>query len=364
MSEVVKQIVRDYSAQIKDKHIFFQPDIPRKKLRNALTSYAKDAQEQDALVLVDDTVFGSAKDGALLTPTALYTHNQMEQSQRTEISEIETVSLSKGLTRVLYVNDTKILKTNIPEKEAMRQFTEMLREIVKVLHPEETEKIAIQKDRSEQPVRMAQQDEDKRSEVPGQPVADSKIGESPIKAAPAKEAMIGKCAGGSDKIIPKEKELPADSDKFELPTELSLWSVGRPGPSFILECFSCHQELEFTGHDQALSRKSGSGELTSTGKTIKLERPGFVKFAKFLAGALAVGVGVLIGSVLIGIPFIWIFIAAISYCVLQPFCELFVTRLDFGRPVMVWLFQCGKCGKEQFVASSESMVSFTKPKEA
>lgn len=363
MSEAVKQIVQAYSTQIKDSHIFFQPDIPRKKLRNALTSYAKGAQEQDTLVLVDNTVFGSAKDGALLTPTALYTHNQMEQPKRIEISEIETVSFSKGWISRLLVNNTNILETNIPEKDAMRQFTEMLREIVKVLHPKETEKMPIQKDRSEQPVSMAQEDEDKQSEAPLQPVADSKISESSRKVAPAKELMIGKCSGGSDKIIPKEKESPTDRNKFELPGGLCWWSAGRPGQSFIFECFNCHQKLEFTGHDQTLSRKSGSGELTSTGKTIELERPGFVKFAKILAGAIAVGVGVLIGSVLIGIPFIWIFIAAISYCVLQPFCELFVTRLDSGRPIMVWFFQCDKCGKEQFVASSESMVSFTKPKE-
>ena len=364
MSEAVRQIVRDYSLRIKDSRIFFQPDIPPKRLRNALASYAKGAQEQDVLVLVDDTVFGSAKDGDLLTPTALYTHSQTEQPQSIEISEIEAVSLSKGFTRVLHVNDTKMLKTNMPEKEAMRQFTEMLQEIVKVLRPKETEETPTQGVRSEQPVDKVEQDEDEQSEMPRQPVAASQASESQTEAAPAQEAMIGKYATGFDTMIPKEKEPPADGDGFELPAGLSWWSAGRPSQSFALECFNCHQELEFTGHDQTLSRKSGSGELTSTGKTIKLERPGFVKFAKYLAGALALGVGVLIGSVLIGIPFIWIFIAAISYCVLQPFCELFVTRLDFGRPVMVWFFQCGKCGKEQFVASSESMVSFTKPKEA
>ena len=85
MTEQVKQIVRDYSARIKDSHIFFQPDIPQKKLRNALISYAEGVQEQDVLVLVDNTVFGSAKDGALLTPTFFYVHNQMQQPKSIEI---------------------------------------------------------------------------------------------------------------------------------------------------------------------------------------------------------------------------------------------------------------------------------------
>ena len=136
MKDAIAQIVKSYSTRIMDKRIFFAPDIPEKKLTNALNSYAEGAQQEEPLVLIDNTTFGNAKDGALLTSTTLYTHNIVEHPQKIMLSDIERVSFKKGMNSVLRINDIKFLETNFPEKDAMQRFADMLGEIVGLYHPE------------------------------------------------------------------------------------------------------------------------------------------------------------------------------------------------------------------------------------
>ncbi len=46
---------------------YFAPDIPLKKLSNALRSYGRGIQAEEVVALMDTTVFGGAKDGVMLT---------------------------------------------------------------------------------------------------------------------------------------------------------------------------------------------------------------------------------------------------------------------------------------------------------
>ncbi|PLC01529.1 hypothetical protein CY658_31905 [Variovorax sp. RO1] len=46
---------------------YFAPDIPLKKLSNALQSYGRGIQAEEVVALMDTTVFGGAKDGVMLT---------------------------------------------------------------------------------------------------------------------------------------------------------------------------------------------------------------------------------------------------------------------------------------------------------
>ena len=43
--------------------MFVAPDIPKKKLQAALDSYGERLRAQDVVVLIDDTVFGGAREG-------------------------------------------------------------------------------------------------------------------------------------------------------------------------------------------------------------------------------------------------------------------------------------------------------------
>ncbi|MBU1879089.1 MAG: SHOCT domain-containing protein, partial [Chloroflexi bacterium] len=121
-------------AKIVDPNIFFQPNIPPKKLSGAQEVYAKDVRSEDILVLIDNTMRGNAKDGAVLTDTHFYAHSTMEKPVSIELGAIETVSFKEGWSSKLIINGIPFLDINFPKKEAMRLVTRMLEEIASVLH--------------------------------------------------------------------------------------------------------------------------------------------------------------------------------------------------------------------------------------
>ena len=55
--------------------IFFKPNIPMKKLNNALNAYASHVKAEDVYVLADDTFWGKADNGLLITNSGLFTNN-------------------------------------------------------------------------------------------------------------------------------------------------------------------------------------------------------------------------------------------------------------------------------------------------
>ena len=52
--------------------LLIKPDIPPKKLKNALTAYAPNILEKEVLLLYDDTVTGSANTGCIVTESAFF----------------------------------------------------------------------------------------------------------------------------------------------------------------------------------------------------------------------------------------------------------------------------------------------------
>ncbi|WP_339180290.1 zinc ribbon domain-containing protein [Paenibacillus sp. FSL H8-0317] len=63
-----------------------------KKMENVKSSYAP-IQAENPLLLFDSTVFGSAKDGFLITDHRIYVHNMMEKGWNISFQEIEQMSL-------------------------------------------------------------------------------------------------------------------------------------------------------------------------------------------------------------------------------------------------------------------------------
>jgi len=135
MSQKILEIAARYSARIKDKYIFFSPNIPLKKLQNAMSSYATGVGAGSVIALIDNTCFGGAKDGALLTTTTLYVHNIAMAPQQIDLAEIESINFVQALTSVLHINDIPLLQINFPEKAAMVTFVHMLRDMVAALRP-------------------------------------------------------------------------------------------------------------------------------------------------------------------------------------------------------------------------------------
>lgn len=128
----VARLVATHGTAIRDDSIFFAPQIPEKKLAGALRSYAPGALPADALALVDNTVFGSAKNGALLTAYFLYAREALEQPKRVALAEIRTAHLAEGIwSSSLHINDSKFVDFVVPEKASLRGFVELLRAIAK-----------------------------------------------------------------------------------------------------------------------------------------------------------------------------------------------------------------------------------------
>lgn len=97
-----------------DGNIFMHPSIPDKKLKNALKSYSRGlVQPEDIVILVDDTVFGSAKDGLIITEEFICGHTAFGDAFLINFSEITEISHNKG---TLLVNGKEICRLDLPGK--------------------------------------------------------------------------------------------------------------------------------------------------------------------------------------------------------------------------------------------------------
>ena len=101
---------------------FATPDIPGKKLINAISTYAPSAKKEEILFLADLSIFGSAKAGVLITPQTIYYKN-LGKSHTIDLNTIHNCNAKRSK---LIVNDLT-LELN---SGAM---TEMLMNIIRIL---------------------------------------------------------------------------------------------------------------------------------------------------------------------------------------------------------------------------------------
>ena len=131
MEEEIQEIIATYRSSINDDKIFFHPHIPPKKLANAVSEFGGNDGVDDVLALVDNTVFGNAKDGLLLTRSALHVHNIMETPFHVLLSDIKDVQFQEGrLESLMTINGTYVFRSNVPKSSNVALFVEMLNAIV------------------------------------------------------------------------------------------------------------------------------------------------------------------------------------------------------------------------------------------
>jgi hypothetical protein len=119
-------------ARIEDGSIFFPPKIPEKKLRNATASFAPNIQLSDVLLLIDTTVWGSAKDGLLMTSNELFVKDLGLEPRSILLRDISSVALKQGkVTLTLVVNGEDIFQAGGVGKDAMVTFVELLQDLCK-----------------------------------------------------------------------------------------------------------------------------------------------------------------------------------------------------------------------------------------
>lgn len=131
MEEEIQEILATYRSSVNDDKIFFHPHIPPKKLANAVSEFGGSDDVDEVLALVDNTVFGNAKDGLLLTRSAVHVHNMMETPFHVLLGDIKDVQFQEGLLECVFkINDTYIFRSNMAKKSNAALFAEMLTAIV------------------------------------------------------------------------------------------------------------------------------------------------------------------------------------------------------------------------------------------
>ena len=137
MNQQQKDDILHISKGIHNEKLFFFEQIPSDKLENARESYASFTSEEDVILLYDDTVFGSAKDGFLLTSRRLYQKNMTELSRAVKLSNIEDITIKhRMLSSLMSVHsDEGIINIILTESSNGKndKLLAVLKQIIQVL---------------------------------------------------------------------------------------------------------------------------------------------------------------------------------------------------------------------------------------
>ena len=104
--------------------VYARPNIPRKKLEGAIGSYAPAVSPGQVLVLLDDTVFGGAKEGLLVTGDAIYCKKLFEAPQQMSFWDIR--SLEPGTKSRVMINGSEFFKADTIDHLAILTFVSRL----------------------------------------------------------------------------------------------------------------------------------------------------------------------------------------------------------------------------------------------
>lgn len=109
--------------------VYARPNIPRRKLEGAIASYAAGVAPDAVLVLLDDTVFGGAKEGLLVTSDAIYCKQKFEAPRRIAFSAVTEVA--PGTHSRFMVNGCEFFKADVIDQLAMLTFASRLSHVFK-----------------------------------------------------------------------------------------------------------------------------------------------------------------------------------------------------------------------------------------
>ena len=88
-------------------------------MNNALASYAPGITAKDVIVLVDDTVWGGAKEGMIVTRNKLFSKALMESPIAVNLSSQTEITIVDG--NKIYVDGKKLCSFTMPDKTSLRK---------------------------------------------------------------------------------------------------------------------------------------------------------------------------------------------------------------------------------------------------
>jgi hypothetical protein len=122
-----------------DSSIFVKPHIPASKLAGVMSSYVNQTvvNPQDIIVLVDDTLFGGAREGFVLTEDMLYAKEPFSSAQCVQFKQIKTFTMGREFfSTCLFVNGTKVQALTQPSKESMMALCQVVNDYLKQRSPD------------------------------------------------------------------------------------------------------------------------------------------------------------------------------------------------------------------------------------
>ncbi|MDC4881175.1 molecular chaperone DnaJ [Acinetobacter baumannii] len=110
-------------------NIYFAPVIPNKKLQGAMTYLPHGVNPNEVLILIDDTVFGSAKVGMCLTAKGLFYKANFEDEQVYLFEHIQRIEADIGMiTSSILINGQDELNFTQLDKGVVRTLVAFLNE--------------------------------------------------------------------------------------------------------------------------------------------------------------------------------------------------------------------------------------------
>lgn len=104
--------------------VYARPNIPPRKLEGAISSYAYNVAPHEVIALLDDTLFGGAKEGLLVTNDAIYCKQKFESPKRMAMSAIHEAK--PGSHSRLFINGSEFFKADLIDHLAVLTFASRL----------------------------------------------------------------------------------------------------------------------------------------------------------------------------------------------------------------------------------------------
>lgn len=107
--------------------IYFTPHIPLKKIQGAMHYLPTTVQVNDIVLLVDDTVWGSAKVGLCVTDQAIYLKEVFEEPLSFNLAHVKSIQADTGIIQHgLLINGRETIHLTQLEKQSVRLLAEFL----------------------------------------------------------------------------------------------------------------------------------------------------------------------------------------------------------------------------------------------
>jgi TPR repeat protein len=116
----------------KEECIYVHPNIPASKIKGAKASYVHSyVQSDEILVLIDESVFGNAKAGLVLTEDAIYLKEAFKEQQAFLIYDIKTITAKRKIIGAgIFVNGKEIIDFSAPKKSGIVLFANAVSEFI------------------------------------------------------------------------------------------------------------------------------------------------------------------------------------------------------------------------------------------